>query len=101
MPDADGRDPQVNAAEDLYRMITTPDWWVADKRRPSSAAFDVPKFFVNVASRTSIEETTRQLREALNRPKGGIVAFNCGRARDLGFDARMEMDEAFPDNDDR
>jgi hypothetical protein len=79
-------------------MITTPDWWVPDQRRPSSAAFDVPKFSVNIASLTSVEETVRQLAVDLARAKGGVVAFNCGRARQLGFDARHELDENFPQN---
>jgi hypothetical protein len=51
-----------------------------------------------VVSLTTIEETTRQLHDDLNRPNGGIVAFNCGYARSLGFDARQEMDELFPEN---
>ena len=34
----------------------------------------------------------------LNRPNGGIVPFNCGYARSLGFDARQELDELFPGN---
>ena len=61
MSDADARGPQVDAADDLYRMITTPDWWVVNAKRPSSAAFDEPKFSVNIASLTTVEETTRQL----------------------------------------
>jgi hypothetical protein len=98
MPEADSRGPQVDAEEDLYRLITTPDWWVAEQMRPSSAAFDEPKFSVNVASLTTIEETKRQLHGDLNKPDGGIICFGCGRARDLGFDARLERDEQFPDN---
>jgi hypothetical protein len=99
MSEAESRGPQVDAAEDLYRMITTPDWWVADAKRPSSAAFDEPKFSVNIASLTTVEATERQLRDDLKRPEGGIVAFNCGQARGYGFDARKELDEQFPDND--
>ena len=90
--------PQVDSAEDLYRLITTPDWWVAEQERPSSAAFDEPKFSVNVASLTTVPETTRQLHEDLRKPDGGIVSFNCGRARELGFDAKLERDKTFPDN---
>jgi len=98
MSDADARGPQVDAADDLYRMITTPDWWVVNAKRPSSAAFDEPKFSVNIASLTTVEETTRQLWEDLNKPDGGIIAFNCQRARERGFDARKEPDERFPKN---
>jgi hypothetical protein len=98
MSNSDARGPQVDASEDLYRCITTRDWWVADAGRPSSAAFDEPKFSVNLASLATVEETARQLREELKKPAGGIVSFNCGRARSLGFDAREEIDEAFPGN---
>lgn len=93
------RGPRVGADEELYRLITTSDWWVEDYERPSSAAFDWPKFSVNVASFTTVQRTTRQLREDLKKPDGGIVSFACGRARQLGFDARHERDEGFPDNE--
>lgn len=98
MLEADARGPQVDADEALYRLITTPDWWVAEQKRPSSAAFDEPKFSVNVASLSTVEETRQQLHDNLKRPEGGIVSFQCGRARELGFDARLERDEAFPNN---
>ena len=98
MADTDARGPQVEGVEDLYRLITTPDWWVPHENRPSSAAFDEPKFSVNIASLTTMEETTRQLRETLNKADGGIVSFNCGQAREHGFDARQEPDENYPDN---
>lgn len=94
----DARGPEVDAKEDLYRMITTKTWWVAGEGRPSSAAFDEPKFSVNVASLTSVDESLRQLREVLGKPNGGLVVFNCGEARDLGFDARLELDEQYPNN---
>ena len=98
MSDPEARGPRVNAAEELYRMITTPDWWVADQKRPSSAALDEPNFSVNVASLTTVEKTMRQLYEDLQRLDGGIVGFNCGQAREHGFDARLERDDHFPDN---
>lgn len=90
--------PPVPPHEDLYRMITTSDWWVSAEHRPSSAAFDEPKFSVNIASLTTVEETVQQLSVVLQRPKGGVVAFNCGRARQLGFDARREADDDYPEN---
>jgi hypothetical protein len=98
MSDGGVRGPQVDATEDLYRCITTPDWWLANAGRPSSAAFHEPKFSVNVASLTTLAETERQLREQLGKPDAGIVSFQCGRARELGFDARHEIDDRFPDN---
>lgn len=96
--EGDARGPQVDAKEDLYRMITTKTWWVADAGRPSSAAFDEPKFSVNVASRTTVDETIQQLTDVLSKPNGGLVVFNCGEARELGFDARLELDEQYPKN---
>ena len=98
MSDGGARGPLVDASEDLFRCITTRDWWVSDAGRPSSAAFDEPKFSVNIASLTTVAETEAQLKEQLGKPDGGIVSFHCGRARELGFDARKEIDEQFPDN---
>jgi hypothetical protein len=94
------RGPSVDGAEDLHRFITTPDWWVKNVQppRPSSAAFDSPRFSLNVASLTTVEESTRQLHEDLNCLRGGIVSFNCGVARGFGFDTRQELDENAPNN---
>ncbi|MDY0169362.1 MAG: hypothetical protein RBS80_22655 [Thermoguttaceae bacterium] len=94
MSEAGARGPQVDASEDLYRFITTPSFWVAGENRPSSAAFDhPPPISVNVASLTTVEETTRQLREDLEKPLGGIISVGCGRARGFGFDARHEPEK--------
>jgi len=98
MSEAVAYGPPVPAGEELYRLITTLDWWVADEGRPSSAAFDDSPFSVNIASLTTIEETVRQLSDDLKRPDGGVVAFACDRARELGFDARQESDSQFPEN---
>src|SRR5438874_1979110 len=96
MPDDGTRGPPVDGQEDLYRLITTKDWWQND--RPSSAAFKLPKFSTNVVSLTTLEKTVEQLIKLLNKPKGGVVQFNCGIARGFGFDARMELDQNFPEN---
>ena len=98
MSDGGTRGRRVDASEDLYRCITTPEWWVSNNTRPSSAAFALPKFSVNIASLATINETKQQLIEQLHKPNGGIVSFGCGRARELGFDAHREIDEQFPDN---
>ena len=97
MPD-DARGPQVAPNEDLYRLITTKDWWPAGVGRPSSAAFAHQKFSVNVASLTTLAETVRQMRDDLGVPHGGVVSFNCGFARGIGFDTCLERDERFPNN---
>jgi hypothetical protein len=91
--------PTVADHEKLYRFITTPDWWVADEKRPSSAAFAHPLYSVNIASLITLEDSLDQLHEDLGCPNGGIVSFQCGHARTLGFDARHERDEQFPDNE--
>jgi hypothetical protein len=65
----------------------------------SSFAFKVDSpFSVNVASMISLEGAIRHMQEVLRRPQGGIVSFNCGEARSLGFDARHEPDPDYPEN---
>jgi hypothetical protein len=74
--------------------LTTPQWWVAEEKRPSSAAFRFPEFSVDVASLAGSPEFT-----LAHLPKGsGLVSFNCGQARALGFDARLEFDPNYPEN---
>jgi hypothetical protein len=86
--------PEVPSGEDLYRGLTTNAWWVAEEKRPSSAAFTFPSFSVDVASLAGGPEHTLG-----HLPAGsGLVAFNCGAARALGFDARLEPDPQHPEN---
>jgi hypothetical protein len=86
--------PKVDDTEDLYRGITTPDWWVADEGRPSSAAFKHPDFSVDIASLAgSPAHTLGHL-----PPGSGVVAFNCGIAHGIGFEVRQEPDPDHPDN---
>ena len=87
--------PAVPENEDLFRGITTPDWWLADEKRPSSAAFRVtPPFSVDIVSLAGSPEFTLG-----HLPAGcGLVMFNTGKARALGFDARHETDEENPEN---
>jgi hypothetical protein len=97
MSEAGARGPQVDAAEDLHRFITARSFWVVEENRPSSAAFDQPPpISVNVASLTTVEESTRQLREDLGKPLGGIISVGSGRARRFGFDARHEPENSNP-----
>src|SRR5688572_4146290 len=86
--------PDVAAHEDLYRGLTTPAWWVAQERRPSSAAFRHPSFSVDVASLAGTPEHTLAHLTA----GSGVVVFNCGAARQLGFITRLEADPLHPDN---
>jgi hypothetical protein len=86
---------EVAPGEELYRFVTVPSFWVASENRPSSSLFDdPPRVSVNVASLTTIEKCKAQLAGELESPNGGMVSFNCGHARALGFDARHE-----PEND--
>lgn len=101
MSDADSRGPQVAPAEDLYRAIHVPDWWdrSVDPPRVRSFAFKVASpFSVNVASQIGLDGAVRHLHEVLCCPWGGIVRFNAGTARSLGFDARHELDPEYPEN---
>ena len=86
--------PEVDAAEDLFRCITTPDWWVSEEGRPSSAAFKQPDFSTDVASLAGSPAYTL----ARFPPGCGLVSFNYGTARGIGFLARVEPDPDHPDN---
>lgn len=86
--------PPVDPGEDLYRGITTIDWWVLEEGRPSSAAFRHAKFSVDIALlAVSVQHTLDHLVAG-----SGVVSFNCGAARGLGFDAHQEPDPNYPDN---
>jgi len=101
MPDGPPRGPQVDRVEGLYRAIHLREWWNGEvvPPRPRSAAFNWPSFSVNIASRIGEPGAVRHLEEVLRCPQGALVEFNCGVARDLGFDARKESDPKYPEND--
>lgn len=88
-----GRGPEVDASENLFRAILYPQWWARQRNRPSSAAFDDEVFSVDIASRTTSAETLSRFRAG-----SGLVQFNCGEARKLGFDTRDEPDPQYPQN---
>ncbi|HEY4761957.1 MAG TPA: hypothetical protein VIH42_15375 [Thermoguttaceae bacterium] len=101
MSEVDARGPQVDPYEDLYRAIHVSDWWDQSFNPPRvrSSAFSFSKpFSVNIASIIGLEGAIRHMIEILGKPQGGIVSFNCGNARTLGFDARHEPDPNYPDN---
>ena len=101
MPDANVRGPQVAPYEELYRAIHISDWWdlsVEPPRARSSAFSFSPPFSVNIASIIGLEGAIQHMIEILSSPQGGIVSFNCGKARFLGFDAHQERDLNNPDN---
>jgi hypothetical protein len=87
--------PPVADSEDLFRGITTPDWWVAAERRASSAAFSNPEFSADIVSLAQSPQFTLA---HLPDPRSGVVQFNVGTARGLHFDTRKEPDPDNPDN---
>ena len=101
MSNADVRGPQVAPHEELYRALYYSGWWDLSVAPPrvSSFAFKVETpFSVNIASIIGLVGAIRHMIEILNRPQGGIVSFQCGNARSLGFDARQEPDPKYPEN---
>jgi hypothetical protein len=100
MPDIDPQGQPVDPSESLFRALDVPDWWdlSVDPPRARSFAFKVNSpFSVNVASMIGLEGAVRHLNKVLQCPEGGIVSFNCGQARSVGFDARHELDPQFPE----
>ena len=86
--------PEVPAGETLLRAITRPEWWDPEERHLSSAAFSRPKFSASILSKLDDEN------EMLERFQQGtgLARFNCGEARELGFDARHEPEEDHDDH---
>jgi hypothetical protein len=80
------RGTPVPDADTLHRVITpaaAAAWF--PNGLLSSAAFSFPVFSVDIARLSTPEQTLARW------PVGsGIVGFNCGQARQLGFDARHE-----------
>jgi hypothetical protein len=101
MPGGELEGPQVDSGESLFRTLDVPDWWdlSVDPPRARSFAFKVNSpFSVNIGSMIGLEGAVRHMNEVLHCPNGGIVAFNCGQARVVGFDARHELDPKYPEN---
>lgn len=83
------RGPPVPDADTLHRVIapTAAAVWFPNGVL-SSAAFSFPVFSADVARLSPVEQTLARW------PAGsGIAAFNCGQARQLGFDARHEPEQ--------
>jgi hypothetical protein len=93
MSDPQPHGPPVPDHEQLYRAILYPHHWNVVQQRPSSAAFDDAVFSVDIAARTTPDETRRRFRIVLK-----LVEFNCGLARGIGFDTRDERDALYPNN---
>lgn len=79
------RGPQVSADEALFRGIVRPEWWDPEDGHLSSGIFGFPKFSAYIESMTDEDTLLRRFPEG-----SGLVEFNCGTARKLGFDARQE-----------
>jgi hypothetical protein len=93
MSEGNAHGPPVADEEDVYRAILYPWWWVESENRPSSAAFDYDVFSVDRKSLTTPGKTAARFRE-ISR----LVEFNCGKAREIGFDTRDEVDPRNPEN---
>ncbi len=94
-PTVDGPNgPLVGDAEQLYRCIMYPAWWVEEEGRISSFAFKFPYFSVDVASLAGSSDATL----SRFRPGTGLVSFPCRVAKELGCDVRLEPDPRYPDN---
>jgi hypothetical protein len=85
--------PLLADSENVYRAILYPSWWVEDKHRPSSAAFDEEMFSVDVKSRTTPLLTAARFRSIIR-----IAEFKCGEGKAIGFESRDELDPNQPDN---
>src|SRR4051794_34537228 len=85
--------PLVADTEDVYRAILYPHWWVEEKSRPSSAAFDEETFSVDVKTKTTPQQTAARFQNVTR-----FAEFNCGRAREIGFETRDELDLNQPGN---
>jgi hypothetical protein len=97
MPSLSPSGPQVPASEDAYRPILTMLHWSAEDDRPSSACFDTDYLSVELCSRTSASDSARR-QQVRDRTVFYVVRFNCGAAREIGFDTRDERDDIDPDN---
>jgi hypothetical protein len=85
--------PLVADIENVYRAILYPLQWAEAQNRPSSAAFDDEVFSVDRASQSTPQQTAGRFRMTLH-----LVEFNCGEAKELGFETRDELDPEQPDN---
>jgi hypothetical protein len=93
MPSGSQAGPLLADTEDVYRAILCLEWWSEERRRPSSAAFDAEVFSVDVKSKTTPQQTAARFRSVTR-----LAEFNCGDARELGFESRDELDPKEPDN---
>lgn len=85
----DARGPAVPDTDTLYRVILpkAAAVWFPDGVL-SSAAFNYPVFSTDAASLSTAEQTLARW-----EPGSIVIAFNCGEARALGFDARFEPEQ--------
>lgn len=89
MADEPSRGPEVPPHEDLLRCIFRPEFWDPDGDYVSPAIFGFDKFSAFIASLTS------ELGVLQRFPEGcGMLKFNSGVARQLGFDARHEPENS-------
>jgi hypothetical protein len=97
MPIPPDAGPQVPDDENAYRVVVAPSQWDPSIDLPSSAFFDDDVISAELCSRATPQETVgRQV--ARGKKALYLVQFNCGSARQIGFDTRDERDKIDPDN---
>jgi hypothetical protein len=89
--------PIVADHEYALRAVLCAAHWFPDEDRPSSALFNNDYFSVDLRSKTTIEESVSRM-TANGKKVLGMVDFNCGGAREIGFVTRDELDPQQPDN---
>jgi hypothetical protein len=88
MADDPPRGPEVPPHEDLFRCIFLAQWWDPTDDYVSAAIFGFPKFSAFIASMTTEAAVLARF------PAGsGMLMFNAGTARALGFDSRHEPEQ--------
>jgi hypothetical protein len=97
MPIPSDAGPPVPDAEDAYRAVLVADHWKTEESRPSSALFDDDVLSAELCSRALPSETVGRM-IARNKKVLRLVRFNCGQARQIGFDTRDERDQVDPGN---
>lgn len=94
MADDSDRGPLVPNAEDVYRILTHPNWVKRDLGIPSTAAFSFPKFSVDRAAMTTPERSAARFDDVTH-----VAEFNVGEAAKLGLSTHAEVDVDYPEND--
>lgn len=83
--DESDRGAHVSSEDNLLRVIVQRRWWNPETKQLSSAIFGFRKFSAFLSSMDNGQSLLTDFTSG-----SGVVEFNCGVARELGFDARHE-----------